>query len=110
MLKKTFTFHRASEFLIEIAIIGSGIISIIIVGLIFLFLIKEGFSLFKVAGLGEFLLGKKWYPISEPPQFGILPFILGFFLIIIGPGLLSIPLGGESAVNISEKKRQNAEL
>ena len=48
MLKKTFTFHRASEFLIEIAIIGSGIISIIIVGLIFLFLIKEGFSLFKV--------------------------------------------------------------
>ena len=102
MLKKTFTFHRASEFLIEIAIIGSGIISIIIVGLIFLFLIKEGFSLFKVVGLSEFLLGKKWYPISEPPQFGILSLILGSFLVTIGASLLSIPLGVASAVYISE--------
>ena len=48
MLKKRLTLYRASEFLIEIAIITSGIISIIIVGLIFFFLIKEGFSLFKV--------------------------------------------------------------
>lgn len=102
MLRKKWTRYKIFEYLIEKAIILSGIISIIIAGLIFLFLIKEGFAVFKVTGLDDFLLGKKWYPISEPPQFGILPLILGSLLVTVGATVISVPLGIASAVYIAE--------
>lgn len=93
---------KVIEFFIEKAIILSGLISIVFVALIFLFLIKEGFSLFKTVSIGDFLLGKEWYPISEPPKFGILPLLLGSFFVTLGATVLSVPLGIASAVYISE--------
>ena len=102
MLKKKWTRNKVFEFLIEKAIIFSGLISIVFVGLIFLFLVKEGFSVFKTTSLGSVLLGKEWYPISEPPKFGILPLILGSLLVTLGAAVISVPLGIASAVYISE--------
>lgn len=102
MLKKKWTRNRIFEFLIEKAIITSGLISIFFVGLIFLFLAKEGFSVFKTASLGSVLMGREWYPISEPPKFGILPLILGSLLVTLGAAVISVPLGIASAVYISE--------
>ena len=102
MLKKKWTRNKIFEFLIEKAIILSGLISIVFVGLIFLFLVKEGFSVFKTTSLGSVLLGKEWYPISEPPKFGILPLILGSLLVTLGAAVISVPLGIASAVYISE--------
>jgi phosphate transport system permease protein len=102
MLKKRRLRYKIFELLIEKAIILSGLISIVIVGLIFLFLIKEGFSVFKVTSLGHFLLGKEWYPISEPPQFGIFPLILGSLLVTFGATVISVPLGISCAVYIAE--------
>lgn len=96
------TKKKIVEFLIEKAIILSGFISIVFVGLIFLFLIKEGFSLFKTVRVGDFLLGKEWYPISEPPKFGILPLLSGSLFVTLGATVLSVPLGVASAVYISE--------
>lgn len=80
----------------------SGVASIIIVALIFLFLLKEGFQLFLTEPLTSFLLGKKWYPISEPAQFGILPLIAGSILVTVGAAIISIPLGIAAAVYIAE--------
>jgi phosphate transport system permease protein len=102
MLKKKWTKHKISEFFIEKAVVLSGVISIIIVALIFLFLLKEGFSVFKVVSLGDFIFGKEWYPISEPPKFGILPLILGSLLVTLGATVISVPLGIASAVYIAE--------
>lgn len=93
---------RVLEFCIEKAVFLSGFISIIFVVLIFLFLMKEGFSLFKTVRVGDFLFGKEWYPISEPPKFGILPLVLGSFIVTLGATVLSVPLGIASAVYISE--------
>jgi phosphate transport system permease protein len=102
MLRKKWTLHKIIELIIEKIILSSGIIAIVIVGLIFLFLIKEGISIFRVVSLDDFLLGKKWYPISEPPQFGILPLILGSLVVTLGATLISVPLGIASAVYIAE--------
>ena len=90
------------EFLIEKIILLCGITSIIIVLLIFVFLAKEGFTLFKSIKLTDFLLGHKWYPISEPAQFGIFPLILGSLYVTLGATLLSVPMGIASAVYIAE--------
>lgn len=80
----------------------SGITSIIVVVLIFIFLLKEGLSIFGAAGIFDFLLGKNWYPISEPPQFGILPLILGSLLVTFGAAMISVPIGVASALYIAE--------
>lgn len=95
-------WQRWRERLIEFTIRACGISSIAIVTLIFLFLLKEGLALFQAVSLGEFLGGTRWYPISEPPRFGILPLIFGSSLVTLGAVILSVPLGIASALFVSE--------
>ena len=94
--------QKAKEFIAEGLIRLSGVASIFIVALIFFFLLKEGIFLFQTQKLGDFLLGQKWYPISEPPAFGILPLILGTLLVTAGAALISIPLSVAAAIYIAE--------
>ena len=94
--------RKIKEFIIEKLIALSGIASIVFVALIFMFLLKEGLALFGVETPLNFLLGKSWYPISEPPKLGILPLILGSLIVTAGAALISIPIGVGCAVYIAE--------
>ena len=94
--------RKTKEFVIEKLIFLSGIASIVFVALIFIFLIREGLSLFKTIGLGDFLSGKFWYPISDPPKLGILPLILGSLLVTAGAIALAVPLGIAAAFYIAD--------
>ncbi len=94
--------RRLKEFIIEKLILLCGLASIFFVLLIFLFLIKEGLSVFKSVTIPSFLFGKNWYPISEPPQLGILPLILGSLVVTLGASLIAIPIGVACAVYIAE--------
>ncbi len=93
---------KIKEFLVENSIRLSGVIIILIVILIFIFLFKNAIALFQNYSLKEFLTGKQWYPISEPPKFGIVPLLLGSLLVTVGASIISIPLGISCAVFISE--------
>jgi phosphate transport system permease protein len=90
------------EFIIEKLIFLSGIASILFVILIFLFLLKEGLSLFKTVNFKDFLWGRNWSPISEPARFGILPLLLGSLFVSLGATVISIPIGIGSAIYIAE--------
>ncbi len=90
------------EFFIEKLIFFCGIISVIFVILIFAFLLKEGLSFFREYHLKDFLFGRHWYPISEPPRFGILPLILGSLMVTLGATFISVPLGIACAFYIAE--------
>jgi phosphate transport system permease protein len=94
--------RKIKEFIIEKLILICGLASIFFVILIFLFLLKEGMSIFKTVNPAKFLFGKNWYPISEPGQFGILPLILGSLLVTLGAAIISIPIGVACAVYIAE--------
>ncbi len=94
--------RAAKEFVIEKLIFLSGIASIVFVALIFVFLLKEGISLFKTITPGAFLSGRFWYPISDPPKLGILPLILGSLMVTAGAIVLAVPLGIASAFYIAE--------
>ena len=96
------SWQRWREGAIEGAIRACGISSIVIVALIFLFLLKEGLALFAAVTLPDFLGGQRWYPISEPPRFGILPLICGSFAVTLGAVVLSVPIGVASALFVSE--------
>jgi phosphate transport system permease protein len=93
---------KSVEFIIEKLVLLSGIASIVFVILIFVFLLKEGLSLFGETNLFSFLFGKNWYPISDPPQFGILPLILGSLLVTLGAIVIAVPLGIAAAVYVAE--------
>jgi len=94
--------RKIKEFIIENLILICGLASIFFVVLIFLFLLKEGLSVFKIVSPLNFLFGKSWYPISEPPQLGILPLILGSMMVTAGAAIISIPIGVACAVYIAE--------
>ena len=87
---------------IEWTIYASGVLAIVLVTLIFLFLIKEGWLLFRTVPLGAFLGGCQWYPISEQPQFGVLPLICGTLVVTAGATVLAVPLSVGCAVYIAE--------
>lgn len=90
------------EAVLETLIFASGIASIIFVLLIFVFLLKEGLSLFAHENPFRFLFGTKWYPISEPPKFGILPMFLGSIWVTLGATVVSVPVGLACAIYIGE--------
>lgn len=94
--------RKIKEFIIEKLIVVCGVASIFFVVLIFAFLLKEGFAVFNTVSPFKFLLGKSWYPISEPPHFGILPLILGSFVVTFGAAVISIPIGVSCAIYIAE--------
>ena len=94
--------RKLKEFLIEKLILICGLACIFFVVLIFLFLLKEGLAVFKIVSPVKFLFGSKWYPISEPPQLGILPLIFGSLLVTLGAAVISVPIGVACAVYIAE--------
>jgi phosphate transport system permease protein len=90
------------DFIVEKIIFLCGILSIVFVVLIFGFLLKEGFAFFKDFGIIKFIAGKFWYPTSTPPQFGILPLIVGSLFVTLGAAIIAVPLGVMAALYISE--------
>jgi phosphate transport system permease protein len=94
--------RKLKEFIVERLILVCGLASIFFVVLIFLFLLREGLALFKAESPFAFLFGKSWYPISDPPQLGILPLILGSLVVTVGAAIISIPIGVGCAIYIAE--------
>jgi len=87
------------EILITSLIKVCGFSAIIFVGMIFVFLIKEGSpAIFRVPL--ENFLQLRWYPIED--RFGILPLIGGSLVVTVGAAIFSIPLGLASAIYIAE--------
>ena len=62
----------------------------------------EGLPIFKEVKFLNFIFGKFWYPTYEPPEFGILPLILGSLWVTVGAVLICVPLGVGSALFINE--------
>lgn len=88
-----------SEFVITRLIRAAGYSSILFVGLIFIFLLREGTpAVFEIPF--ETLFSIRWYPIED--YFGLLPLIGGSFLVTIGAALVAVPIGLATAIFIAE--------
>lgn len=97
--------RQLSERLIQLFFFVMSLISIVIVGLIFVFLFKEGIPILKTVSLTDFLFGNLWYPTDDPPAFGIWPMIVGSVLVTAMASAIAIPVGVLSAVYVSEIAR-----
>ena len=90
---------KFKEILITSLIKACGYSAIIFVGMIFVFLIKEGAPALIRVPLENFLQ-LRWYPIEG--RFGLLPLIGGTLIVTLGAAIFSVPLGLVSAVYIAE--------
>jgi phosphate transport system permease protein len=95
-------WRKISEPIIELCIKLSGLIVVLFVFLIFLFLLRDSLSLFRHYPLAQFLTGRKWLPISNPPQFGVIPLLLGSVFVTFWAVVICVPLGIGSAMFIAE--------
>jgi len=95
-------WQKGSEWAIEAIIRLSGYLAILILVLLFFFLLKSALPVLKTTSLWEMLGGRKWLPISYPPQFGILPLVVGSLYVTVGAAALAVPVGLGAAIFLSE--------
>jgi phosphate transport system permease protein len=77
-------------------------LSVLILGLIVIFLFREGVPIFREVSVYKFLFGNFWYPTYDPPEYGIWPLIVGSLLVTLFACLIAVPMGVLSAIYISE--------
>ncbi|GBU10875.1 phosphate ABC transporter permease [Erysipelotrichaceae bacterium] len=96
-MKKSFS-ESVIEWIIRIFAGLSIVITIAIVAI----LITESIPFFREVSIFEFLGTKTWSPNSEPGNFGVLPLLIGTFMIVIISAIFALPLGLGAAVYMSE--------
>jgi len=77
-------------------------LSVLLLGLIVIFLFREGIPIFQEISVSKFLFGSAWYPTYDPPEYGIWPLIVGSLVVTLFACLIAVPLGVLSAIYISE--------
>ena len=95
--------RRRSERPIEGGLLVSALLSILVLGIIFVFLLREAIPAFIEIPFFEFLFGREWFPASfRDPRFGVLPLMAGSFLVVSMAVLIAVPVGLACAVYIAE--------
>ena len=93
---------RLGERFIEGWIFLAGLLAIVVLLGIIALLIKEGLPIFFHTPPWEFLFGTKWYPVSEPPTFGITSFFVSTLWVTLVATAISVPIGVACAAYLSE--------
>ena len=108
--------RRTVERFVEYLFMASAGISVLSVLFITVFIMIEGIPLFLTSSSGhppptvwEFVSGTEWYPTGDPPQYGILPFIVGSLLVTAGALTVAVPIGLAVGIFISEIAKGKAQ-
>jgi phosphate transport system permease protein len=83
-------------------------VSVFVMALIMLFLFREGIGLFwhtdvdqLTVSISHFIFGQEWYPTYDPPDFGILPLIVGSLVVTVVSSAIAVPLGVGAALYLT---------
>ena len=76
--------------------------ALLALGLITYFVFQAGVPLIAEVGLWTFLTGTTWNPTARPPQFGLLPMIVGSLWLTFGSLVIGVPLGLAVAIFMVE--------
>ncbi len=98
---------RLGEKFIESWIFLAGITTIIVLLGIIALLLKEGLPVFLYTPPWDFFFGTKWYPVSEPPTFGIMPFFTATVWVTLVATAISVPVGIACAAYLAEVAHPN---
>ncbi|MDR1944003.1 MAG: phosphate ABC transporter permease subunit PstC [Synergistaceae bacterium] len=73
-----------------------------VLAFILFFLIKEGMPILAKASIFEIAGGSLWYPVSDPPLFGMLPLIAGSLSVTLLSSVIALPFGVALALFLSD--------
>ena len=90
------------EKVMPIVLLLTAIVSVLTTLGILLTLLTETFHFFERVSLTEFITNDKWYPFSEPGNYGVLPLISGTLRITGIAIIVSVPIGLAAAIYLSE--------
>ncbi|MBX3408395.1 MAG: phosphate ABC transporter permease subunit PstC [Phycisphaeraceae bacterium] len=97
-LRRNKRYAAIAEAILFLAAASSVLITIGIVAV----LTYESASFFEHVSIREFLTGREWTPLFEPPKFGILPLLSGTLVTTAVALCVAIPAGTIIAVWLSE--------
>ena len=96
---------RYGEMIIKGVLILAAFISVLTTTGIVLSLLEETISFFGEVPIKDFLFGTEWTPLFNPPSFGVLPLILGTFVVSAIAMVVAVPLGLGASIYLSEYSR-----
>jgi phosphate transport system permease protein len=94
--------RRLGERFIEGWIFLNGLLAIVVLLGVLILLLREGLPIFLHTPPWEFFFGTKWYPVSEPPTFGIMPFFVATLMITVVATAIAVPVGVGCAAYLAE--------
>ena len=92
--------NKLSELLIEKGLFITAIFSIVVILLILLFILIEGFPAFQDYGFFHFLFGMNWAPSDG--IFGVFPMIIGSIYVTLLSLIMAVPLSLLCAIFMAE--------
>jgi phosphate transport system permease protein len=93
---------RFREKFIEGWIFLNGLLAIVVLLGVLGLLLKEGLPVFSHTSPWHFFFGTKWYPVSEPPTFGIFSFFVATLWVTIVSTIVAVPIGVACAAYLAE--------
>ena len=93
---------RLREKFIEGWIFLAGLLTIVILLGVVVLLMKEGLPIFAHTPPWEFFFGTKWYPVSDPPTFGISTFFVSTLMVTVVATAIAVPIGVGCAAYLAE--------
>lgn len=93
---------RLGEKFIEGWIFLAGLLAVVVLLGIIALLLKEGLPVFWHTPPWQFFFGTKWYPVSEPPTFGIMPFFVATLWVTLVATAIAVPVGIGCAAYLAE--------
>jgi phosphate transport system permease protein len=100
-LKRKYSRH-VKERLIELLLMGCGLVAVFTTAAITLILVYESIGFFRFVSIWDFLTGTVWTPLFSNPQYGILPLMSGTLTITAIAMLVAVPMGTVIAIYLSE--------
>ena len=94
--------RRLGERSIEALIFFNGLLAIVVLLGVLILLLREGLPIFLHTSPLEFFFGTRWYPVSEPPTFGIMPFFVATLMVTAVATAIAVPIGIGCAAYLAE--------
>ncbi|MTI66947.1 MAG: phosphate ABC transporter permease subunit PstC [Firmicutes bacterium] len=94
-------FYEVSDKVFSFFIKLLSFISVLLLGFIIIFIIKEAFIVFKEVPLYKFVFLKGWKPTSTPFKLGIFPMVLGSIYVSMFSLIFALPIGLGAAILLS---------
>jgi phosphate transport system permease protein len=96
---------RWGEVLVRAVLFAAAAISVLTTLGIVLALLLPALEFFREISVWAFLTGTTWSPLFEPGEFGVVPLVVGTFVISFWSALVAFPLGLAVAIYLSEYAR-----